>query len=176
MDSSFQIDRAPLKEQPLSADEKRVLSEYFQLEGQRQFGNYRSMNLLAGGRPGRLFGMLGLESEMLHELSDKQLTLELSQREHWIDLIKSIHIRFYQGNPGREEIFLWTLISMEKHSIVQIETGREEYRQLLQEVHRHQLPLIAHLGERISSSYATHISLFYQLLNIEGLSKSLILL
>ncbi len=175
MSFDIEVNRGPLTEQPLSPDEKRVLSEYFQLEGQRRFGNYRSMQMLAAGRSTPLFEMLGLESDILHDLADKQLTLELSQREHWIDLIKSIHVRFYRQKPDLARIILWSLISLEKHAIVQIETGREEYTRFLRDVQQRQLPLIARLGEQTSSSYATHISLFYQLLNIEGLSKNLIL-
>ncbi|MGM0381282.1 MAG: hypothetical protein ACQEP7_04795 [bacterium] len=172
--SNIEVDRGELSEQPLTADEKQVLSEYFQLEGQRQFEEYQSMKLLGGGQVPGLFDSLGLQSGVLNELSDKQLTLELSQRDHWINLIKSIHEKFYQNNPTRPEILLWALISLEKHAIVLIETGKEEYKTLLQESQRRQLPLISRLGEATSSRFANEISLFYQLLEIEGLSENLI--
>ena len=131
MDDQFDVDRGGLEEQPLSPDEKQLLSEYFQLEGRRQFESFRSVLMLKEGRSPGLFDMLKLNSDFLDELSEKQLSLELSQREHWIDLIKSVHDRFYDTTPNRAEIMLWTLICLEKHAIVQIETGQEEYRNLL---------------------------------------------
>jgi len=177
MNGSIEIDRDKLAEQPLTADEKKVLSEYFQLEGQRQFEEYRSLVLLSRGKQGQasgLFDLVGAPGEVLNELADKQLTLELSQRDHWINLIKSIHEKFYKTSPSKAEIILWSLISLEKHLIVLIGIGKEEYKPFLQEVQRRQLPLISRLGESTSSRFADEISLFYQLLEIEGLSKNLI--
>lgn len=174
MSANIEIDRGDLSEQPLSADEKQVLSEYFQLEGQRQFEKYKSLRMLGGGPSRGLFDSLGLQSGVLNELSDKQLTLQLSQRDHWINLIKSIHENFYDQSPSQPEIMLWALISLEKHAIVLVEIGKKEYKPLLSEAQHRQLPLISRLGETTSSSYGDEISLFYQLLEIEGLSENLI--
>ena len=177
MKSSIEVDRDKLAEQPLTADEKKVLSEYFQLEGHRQFEEYRSLLMLKQGRRSQgtgLFDLVGVPGEIHDELADKQLTLELSQRDHWINLIKSIHEKFYDQEPSEPEIMLWSLISVEKHLIVLVETGQAEYKPFLQEVQRRQLPLISRLGESTSSRFADEISLFYQLLEIEGLSKNLI--
>ncbi|MFB6346434.1 MAG: hypothetical protein ABEK50_11795, partial [bacterium] len=100
MDSDLDLDRDGLQEQPLSPDEKQLLSEYFQLEGRRQFENFQSVLMLKQGRNPGLFDMMSLNSELLDELSEKQLSLELSQREHWTDLIGSIHERFYDTSPS----------------------------------------------------------------------------
>lgn len=174
MDDQFDVDRGGLEEQPLSADEKQLLSEYFQLEGRRQFESFRSVLMLKEGRDPGLFDMLKLNSGLLDELSEKQLSLELSQREHWVDLIKSVHDRFYDTTPNRAEIMLWTLICLEKHAIVQIETGQEEYRNLLNHAQEQQLPLIGRLGEARSRQFTRNIDLFYDLLDVDGLSENLI--
>lgn len=174
MSDQLDIDRGGLEEQPLSADEKQLLSEYFQLEGRRQFENFRSVLMLKEGRAPGLFDMLKLNSEVLDELSEKQLSLELSQREHWIELIKSVHDRFYDLKPNQAEIKLWTLICLEKHAIVQMKTGQEEYRNLLNHAQEQQLPYIGRLGETRSRQFTRNIDLFYDLLGIDGLSENLI--
>ncbi len=171
---NIDVKRGGLEEQPLSPNEKQLLSEYFQLEGRRQFESFRSVLMLKEGRSSGLFDMLQLNSEFLDDLSEKQLSLELTQREHWIELIKSVHDRFYDQSPGRAEIMLWTLISLEKHAIVQIETGQEEYRNLLNHAQEQQLPLIGRLGEGQSRQFTRNIALFYDLLNVDGLSQNLI--
>lgn len=174
VDDQLDVNRGGLQEQPLSADEKQLLSEYFQLEGRRQFENFRSKLILKKGRSPGLFEMLKLKSDFLDELSEKQLSLELSQREHWINLIKSVHDRFYDLNPARPDIMLWTLISLEKHAIVQVETGRTEYRNLLNHAQEQQLPLIGRLGELRSRQFTRNVDLFYDLLDVDGLSENLI--
>lgn len=168
------LDRGGLREQPLSADEKQLLSEYFQLEGRRQFESFRSVLMLKQGRSPGLFDMLKLDSELLEDMSEKQLSLELSQREHWTNLIKSVHERFYDRTPSQPEVMLWSLISLEKHAIVQIETGKNEYKNLLNHAQEQQLPLIARLGESRSRQFTRNIDLFYDLLDVDGLSENLI--
>lgn len=170
----LEVDSGSLREQPLSPDEKQVLSEYFQLEGQRQFDKYRSLQVLSPGSGAGLFSLADMSLDVVKELSDKQLTLELSQREHWVDLIKSIHSRFYELKPTRPEIMLWVMISLEKHAIVQIETGQEEFQPLLQEAEHRQLRLINRLGEPRARQYGENIDLFYKLLEIDGLTENLI--
>ena len=174
MDSELDLDRDGLEEQPLSADEKQLLSEYFQLEGRRHFEKYQSVLMMKQGRSPGLFDMLSLNSDLLDELSEKQLSLELSQREHWTDLMGSIHERFYDTSPSRPEIMLWTAISLEKHAIVEIETGQDEYSNLLQHAQQQQLPLVGQLGEPISRQFTRNIDLFYDLLDVDGLSENLI--
>lgn len=174
MDSELDLDREGLEEQPLSANEKQLLSEYFQLEGRRHFENFQSVMMLKQGRDPGLFDLLSLNSELLEELSEKQLSLELSQREHWTDLMGSIHERFYDTEPSKSEIMLWTSICLEKHAIVEIETGQEEYRNLLQHAQQQQLALIGQLGEVTSRQFTRNIDLFYDLLDVDGLSKNLI--
>ncbi len=174
MDVDINVDRGGLREQPLSADEKQLLSEYFQLEGRRQFESFRSVLMLKAGRSVGLFDMLQLNNELLQELSEKQLSLELSQRDHWTDLIKSIHNRFYDLKPSRPEIVLWSLISVEKHAIVQVETGKSEYKNLLAHAQQQQVPLISRLGEGRSRQFTRNIDLFYDLLDVEGLTENLI--
>jgi len=169
-----EFDTDTLREQPLSVDEKQVLSDYFQLEGHRQFENYRSLNFhLPGGNPD-LLGLFNYNHELLEELSDKQLTLELSRREHWVNLMKSIHNRFYDSQPTPGEVLLWFSICLEKHAILQVETGKEEYRPLLREAQRRQLPLIRQLGETTSREMAKNIELFYSLLDLEGITQNII--
>jgi len=176
MDSGVDMDRDGLKEQPLSADEKQLLSEYFQLEGKRQFDNYRTMLTLKYGQaPTDLYRFAQIPTETVKELSDKQLSLELSQRDHWINLMKSVHERFYDGQPGLPEIEMWTHIGMEKHAIVQLETGQEEYRQLLNISQQRQTQLLAQLGESRAQQLTKNQDLFYKLLDLEGLRKNLIL-
>ncbi len=171
---NLELDSDPLREQPLTQNEKQVLSEYFQLEGRRQFDNYRSLQVLSPDTKPDLFSMVNLPLDVVKELSDKQLTLELSQREHWIELMKSIHSRFFDRQPSQPEILLWVMISLEKHAIVQLEVGREEYRPLLQEAQHRQVALLGQLGEARAREFGEDINLFYQLLNIDGLSKNLI--
>ncbi len=168
------VDRGGLEEQPLSANEKQLLSEYFQMEGRRQFDNYRSMLMFQRGNNPGLFDMLDLPMGRLKELSDKQFSLELTQRDHWIDLMKSIHQRFFESTPSRTEVMLWSLICLEKHAIVQIETGQEEYKDLLRHSQQQQMQLIGRLGELRAKQYTQNIELFYKLLDIDGLSKNLI--
>lgn len=174
MSSSLDLDRNELEEQPLSADEKQLLSEYFQLEGKRQFENFRSIMMFKTGYEPGLFELLNFQNDVLDDLSEKKLSLELSQREHWINLMSSIHERFFQGKPNRMEIMLWTLISLEKHATVQIKTGQEEYKKLLRHAQNQQLPLIGRLGENTSRQFTDELNLFYTLLDIEGLSNQLI--
>lgn len=174
MDPDLDFDRDGLEEQPLSANEKQLLSEYFQLEGQRHFEEYQSILMLKQGRSPGLFDLLSLNSELLDELSEKKLSLELSQREHWTELMGSIHDRFYDSNPSKPEIMLWTSICLEKHAIVEIETGQEEYRNLLQHAQQQQLHLIGRLGESTSRQFTRNIDLFYDLLDVDGLSENLI--
>lgn len=174
MSSEIDVDRGGLEEQPLSPDEKQLLSEYFQMEGRRQFESYRSMQLFNQGMTHGLFDMLNLPGEFMQELTDKQLSLELSQRDHWIDLMRSVHDRFFDRGPSRHEIMLWTLLSLEKHSIVQIETGRDEYKNLLQHAQQRQLPLIGRLGEGATRRLTRHMDLFYDLLEVDGLSQNLV--
>lgn len=175
MDSELDVDRGALREQPLSSNEKQLLSEYFQMEGRRQYENYQSLLAFQQGSQAGLFDLLNMPGlGILKELSEKQLTLELTQREHWINLIQSIHKQFFQNRPDRFKVMLWTLICLEKHAIVQIETGQDEYRSLLRESQQSQLQLIARLGEAYSKRYTRNIDLFYDLLNIDGLSTNLI--
>lgn len=174
LSSNLDIDRDGLEEQPLSADEKQLLSEYFQIEGRRQFETFRSVLMMKQGRSPGLFDMLKLNSELLDDLSEKQLSLELSQRDHWIELIKSVHDRFYDLKPSQPEVMLWTLISLEKHAIVQIETGKEEYKNLLNHAQEQQLHMIGQLGEARSRQFTRNIDLFYDLLDVDGLSENLI--
>jgi hypothetical protein len=174
LDDGIDVDRGGLREQPLSANEKQLLSEYFQLEGRRQFESFQSVLMLKEGRSPGLFDMLKVNSDLLDELSEKKLSLELSQREHWTNLIKSVHDRFYDLKPARPEIMLWSLISIEKHAIVQIETGKEEYKNLLAHAQEQQLPLIGRLGESRSQQFTRNINLFYDLLDVDGLSENLI--
>lgn len=174
MESDLDLQRGPLEEQPLSADEKQLLSEYFQLEGRRQFENVRSLQLFERGHSPGLFELLNVHHELFEELSDKKLSLELSQREHWINLMGSIHEQFYQRRPSRAEVMLWTLIALEKHAIVQLKTGQEEFKPLLRQAQHQQLPLVSRLGESTSRQLTRNIDLFYSLLDIEGLTSNLI--
>lgn len=173
MDSSLDLDRDELEEQPLNADEKQLLSEYFQLEGQRQFENFRSVLMFERGYEPGLFELFSFHHDLFEELSEKKLSLELSQRDHWIDLMSSIHEQFYEGRPSQPEIMLWGLLSLEKHATVQIKTGQEEYKKLLRKVQQQQLPLIGRLGEHVSRNYTKNLDLFYSLLDIDGLSTQL---
>lgn len=176
MDSNLDLDRDGLREQPLSADEKQLLSEYFQLEGKRQYDNYRTMLTLQYGRaPGDLFQFVNLPRETVEALSDKQLSLELAQRDHWINLIQTVHDRFYDDNPSLPEIEMWTQMAMEKHALVEIETGQEEYRKVLQFAQQRQTQLLAQLGEQVAKQYDKNLDLFYKLLEIDGIQKNLIL-
>ncbi len=172
MTSEFDTDT--LREQPLSVDEKQVLSEYFQLEGRRQFENYQSLFFQHPGVSPDLFDLFDYNHQLLEELSDKKLTLELSRRDHWISLMKSIHNRFYEGDPARPEILLWFSICLEKHSILQVETGQEEYRPLMREAQRRQMPLIQKLGEFTVKQLVRDIELFYDLLDIDALTENLL--
>ncbi len=163
-----------LREQPLSAAEKQVLSEYFQLEGRRQFETYKTLeNPFNRGRIG-LFSALNFDFGLLEELAEKQLTLELSCRDHWIELMKSIHRGFYETSPHFYELVFWTSLSLEKHAIVKIAGGKEEYRHLLREMQNRQLPLIPRLDERLVKKLNREIQLFYDLLDVPGLNTSLI--
>lgn len=176
MSSNIDLDRDGLREQPLSADEKQLLSEYFQLEGKRQYDNYRTMLTLQYGRaPRDLFQFVNLPRETVEELSDKQLSLELAQRDHWINLMQTVHDQFYDEKPSLPEIEMWTHVSMEKHALVQIETGQEEYRDVLQFSQQRQTQLLAQLGEQRSQRMGNNVDLFYKLLDIDGIQKNLIL-
>jgi len=174
MGADVDVDRGGLEEQPLTPREKQLLSEYFQMEGRRKFESHRSMRLLGGGSPGGLFHMLNLPGAFMQELTDKKLSLELAQRDHWINLMRSVHERFFGGRPGRAHVLLWTLISLEKHAIVKIETGQEEYGQLLQYAQQQQLPLIGRVGEGDTRRLTRHLDLFYDLLDVDGLSRNLV--
>lgn len=173
MDSGTDVDRGGLEEQPLSPDEKQLLSEYFQMEGRRKFEGYRTLRSLGGGSAG-LFRMLNLPGPFMEELTDKTLSLELAQRDHWINLMRSVHERFFDRRPGRPEVMLWTLVSLEKHAIVEMETGKDEYGQLLRYAQQQQLPLIGRLGERRIRRMTRHLDLFYDLLEVDGLSQNLV--
>lgn len=169
------VDRGQLREQPLSPDEKRVLSGYFQLEGRRQFDNYRTILRFKTGQVGGLYDWLDTPPELTEEIDEKRTTLELSQREHWIDLIESIHSQFFQDRPSPQEVQFWTLLALEKHTLVQIETGRDEFKQYLDYFQHQQLPLIRRLGEIKVQSYTDDVELFYDLLDLEGLNRELFL-
>ncbi len=173
MSSEIEVDRGGLEEQPLSPDEKQLLSEYFQMEGRRKFESYRTLQFMRGGSAG-LFQMLNLPGSFMQELTDKTLSLELAQRDHWINLMRSVHERFFEEGPGRPEVMLWTLISLEKHAIVEMETGQDEYGRLLEYAQQQQLPLIARLGEGRIRRMGRHLDLFYDLLEIDGLSQNLV--
>ena len=176
MSSELDVAREQLSEQPLTIQEKQLLSEYFQLEGKRQFDNYRTLLTLQQGRaPSNLFRYLNLPMETLQELSEKELSLELSQRDHWVNLMESIHQQFYDVRPDLREIELWSLIGMEKHSLVELEAGQSEYKHLLRFSQQRQMELLPRLGERRVKQFSRNLDLFYTLLNIEGLNKNLIL-
>jgi len=170
------IDSEELKEQPLTVQEKQLLSEYFQLEGKRQFDRYQNVLALQQGRtPSDLFQFMNLPMETLKELGEKELSLELSQREHWINLIESIHDQFYDLRPTLPEVKLWSLISMEKHAIVEMEAGQQQFKKILRYSQQGQMELLNHLGERRVKEFSRNLDLFYTLLNIDGINKSLIL-
>lgn len=173
MSSDLDVDRGGLEEQPLSPDEKQLLSEYFQMEGRRKFEGYRTLQSLGGASAG-LFRMLNLPGPFMEELTDRTLSLELAQRDHWINLMRSVHERFFEARPARPEVFLWTLVSLEKHAIVEIETGQDEYGQLLRYAQQQQLPLIGRLGEGRIRRMTRHLDLFYDLLEVDGLSENLV--
>ena len=122
----------------------------------------------------RFYAALNFNFNLLQELSDKQLTLELSCRDHWINLIKSIHREFYRGRPNFYELMYWTALALEKHAVVKIETGQDEYRYLLQEMQRRQLTLLGSIPEGRIKQFNQKLQLFYQLLDIPGLNTSLI--
>ncbi len=152
-----------------------MLSGYFQLEGQRQFQNYRTLVRFHSGGSAGLFEWLQAPKQLVEELDEKRMTLELSQRDHWIDLIQSIHQQFYRDRPAPAEIQMWTLLCLEKHTLVQIETGRDEFKQYLGFFQERQLPLIQQLGETRVQSLTTDVKLFYDLLDLEGLDRRLFL-
>jgi len=176
VNSNLDFNSDGLREQPLSADEKQLLSEYFQLEGKRQYDNYRTMLTLRDGRaPADLFQFMNLPMETAKELSDKQLSLELSQRDHWISLMESIHEQFYEEKPALPSIELWSLIGIEKHAIVKLETGQDEFRKILNYSQQRQMQLLTRLGEHRAQEFVDHQDLFYKLLDIDGIRKELIL-
>lgn len=176
MNIDLTVDSEQLQEQPLSVQEKQLLSEYFQLEGKRQFDRYHNVLALKRGRtPSNLFQFMNLPMETLNELGEKELSLELSQREHWINLIESIHNQFYDLHPSLPEVELWSLISMEKHAIVEMEAGQKQFKKVLRYSQQRQMELLSNLGERRVKEFSRNLDLFYSLLNIDGINKSLIL-
>lgn len=176
MNLDCSVDSEGLSEQPLTVQEKQLLSEYFQLEGKRRFENYRTILSLQQGRaPENLFRYMNLPTETIQELSDKELSLELSQRDHWINLMESIHEQFYDTRPQLPEVELWSLIALEKHALVEMEAGQEEYKDVLHFSQQRQMELLPHLGERRVKEFSRNLDLFYALLNIDGINESLIL-
>ncbi|MFB6355701.1 MAG: hypothetical protein ABEJ65_04220 [bacterium] len=173
--SELEYDRNALEEQPLSSNEKQLLSEYFMLEGRRQFNQYQNMAALQQGRMPGFFEMMDLPMETEKELSDKQLSLELAQRDHWVGLIETLHERFFDSRPAPPEIEMWALMGLEKHAIVHLETGKEEFEPVLKGSQQRQVQLMTRLGEVRTQQLTRNVELFYKLLDIDGINRSVIL-